>query len=96
MLITCFSKISFEGSHCGLCRRASAAVETLLEETRVRAGILPTAGSLTGAATKRKRVQAPKEECPYCEHTYTVRDGLSAKTDDDGERYSKSRLASVK
>ena len=71
----------------GLTRRASAAVDALVSETRVRAGTLPAGSSVSGAVTtKRTRVPAPEEECPYCEHTYTVRDGLSAKTDDDGER----------
>ena len=66
-------------------RRASAAVDTLVAETRSRAGTLAGGASQSGAM-KRKRVQAPEEECPYCEHTYTVRDGLSAKVDDDGAR----------
>ena len=35
---------------------------------------------------KRKRPMAPQEDCPYCAHTYTVRDGLSAKINPNGER----------
>lgn len=60
-------------------------METLVAETRSRAGTLAGGASLSGTI-KRKRVQAPEEECPYCEHTYTVRDGLSAKVDDGGAR----------
>ena len=35
---------------------------------------------------KRKRPTAPQEPCPYCAHTYTVRDGLSGKSNSNGER----------
>ena len=45
-----------------------------------------TQGGLRGA--KRKRTAAPEETCPYCSHVYTVRDGLSTKTDLDGNRYT--------
>lgn len=51
-----------------------------MRETALRAGKVPPAMS------KRKRQAAPEEGCPYCSHTYTVRDGLSSKTDPDGER----------
>lgn len=35
--------------------------------------------------TKRKR-GAPPEDCPFCGHTYTVRDGLSSRLDEAGNR----------
>lgn len=60
--------------------KATAAVDVVMRETALRAGkVLP-------AMSKRKRQAAPEEGCPYCSHTYTVRDGLSSKTDPDGER----------
>jgi len=43
-----------------------------------------TVGGPRGA--KRKRTAAPEETCPYCNHVYTVRDGLSTKVDLDGNR----------
>jgi hypothetical protein len=60
--------------------RASAAVDVVTRETSVRAG------ELASGPNKRRRTSAPEEGCPYCSHTYTVRDGLSTKMDDDGER----------
>lgn len=38
------------------------------------------------AAKKRRRGAGPRERCPYCRHSYTVRDGLSAKLGPDGQR----------
>ena len=48
----------------------------------------PARGTSTSAAgSKRKRKGgAPLEPCPYCNHTYTVRDGLSSKLDAKGNR----------
>lgn len=55
-------------------------MDIVTRETSVRAGELAT------GPNKRRRASAPEEGCPYCSHTYTVRDGLSTKMDDDGER----------
>ncbi len=66
--------------------RASAAVDVLVRETKVRSGQLSPSAAAAGGGGKRKRQAAPSEGCPYCSHTYTVRDGLSSKTDNDGER----------
>jgi len=37
-------------------------------------------------ALRTKRGATEPEPCPFCEHTYTVRDGLSTRTDADGVR----------
>lgn len=67
--------------NCCNCR-ATSAVDIVTRETAMRSG-QPAAAPIS----KRKRQSAPEEGCPYCSHTYTVRDGLSAKTDGDGERW---------
>ena len=35
---------------------------------------------------KRRRGQAPPEECPFCNHSYTVRDGTLSQMDAEGRR----------
>lgn len=70
--------------------RSAAAVEVVTRELKMRTTNVnmprpaETQGGLRGA--KRKRTAAPEETCPYCSHVYTVRDGLSTKTDLDGNR----------
>ena len=62
-------------------------MDVLVRETRSRSGQQPSGLAAGGKDSKRKRQAAPEEGCPYCSHTYTVRDGLSSKIDEDGERY---------
>ena len=52
------------------------------------AALAPAAAAAgLGSGAKRKRRQAaPPEACPFCAHTYTVRDGLSSKLDAEGNR----------
>jgi hypothetical protein len=65
-------------------------LRSLLSHTQVYAMAVPqvSAAALcaTSAGAKRKRRNAPTEACPYCHHTYTVRDGLSSKLDGEGNR----------
>lgn len=78
--------LSLQPSPRAACR-ASAAVEIVDNEIKKRAGV--SAGSRTigtGPSAKRKRTHTPQEACPYCDHTYTVRDGLSTKVGPDGDK----------
>ena len=75
--------------------RATAAVESLARETKRRAGGEGDFKAVSAARSenaKRKRLIAPEEKCPYCDHAYTVRDGFSTKTSADGERCVQSWL----
>ncbi|KAK9858818.1 hypothetical protein WJX84_002816 [Apatococcus fuscideae] len=69
--------------------RAAAAVEAVTRELKRRTSggeqIRPKQPTDKPTA-KRKRTIAPEEPCPYCGHAYTVRDGLSSKTDTTGDR----------
>ena len=42
---------------------------------------VPTRGA------KRRRLYTPVESCPFCQHTYTVRDGLAQHTGPNGHRW---------
>ncbi|KAK9793445.1 hypothetical protein WJX73_005580 [Symbiochloris irregularis] len=71
--------------------RAAAAVEIVDTELKRRMGSgHPSAASSrqsgSGPSAKRRRTHTPQEACPFCEHTYTVRDGLSTKMGADGNR----------
>ena len=69
--------------------RAAAAHDMILREIKRRAGDAPDVkpdSPAAGDGAKRRRQTAPEELCPYCEHVYTVRDGLSTKINSAGER----------
>lgn len=69
--------------------RAQAAVEALTREIKRRTKReAPRSGDDAPRTSnaKRRKSNAPDESCPYCTHTYTVRDGLSTKTDEFGNR----------
>ena len=69
--------------------RAQAAlnVVTIERTRRANGGSVVLAPAVPNAVDgKRKRPMAPQEPCPYCAHTYTVRDGLSGKLNPNGER----------
>ncbi len=73
------------------CGRAQAALNVVtIERTRRAEGgsvvLAPAAVGAPDGNGKRKRPMAPLEPCPYCAHTYTVRDGLSGKSNPNGER----------
>ncbi len=80
-------------TNCVTCTfRSAAAVEVVTRELKMRTTNVnmprppETVGGPRGG--KRKRTAAPEETCPYCNHIYTVRDGLSTKTDLEGNRYT--------
>ncbi|DBA97682.1 TPA: hypothetical protein ACH3X3_012574 [Trebouxia sp. C0006] len=70
--------------------RSAAAVEVVTRELKMRTTNvnMPRPPEAVGGPRggKRKRTAAPEETCPYCNHIYTVRDGLSTKTDLEGNR----------
>ncbi len=72
--------------------RSAAAVEVVTRELKMRTTNvnMPRPPEAVGGPRggKRKRTAAPEETCPYCNHIYTVRDGLSTKTDLEGNRYT--------
>ena len=72
--------------------RSAAAVEVVTRELKMRTTNvnMPRPPEAVGGPRggKRKRTAAPEETCPYCHHIYTVRDGLSTKTDLEGNRYA--------
>lgn len=71
--------------------RSAAAVEVVTRELKMRTTSIsmPRPAEAVGGprGAKRKRTAAPEETCPYCNHVYTVRDGLSTKTDMEGNRW---------
>ncbi|KAA6421081.1 MAG: hypothetical protein FRX49_08992 [Trebouxia sp. A1-2] len=73
-----------------LVARSAAAVEVVTRELKMRTTNvnMPRPPEAVGGPRggKRKRTAAPEETCPYCHHIYTVRDGLSTKTDLEGNR----------
>lgn len=78
-----------------LCKcRASAAVEIVDLEYKRRTGASTSShasrGNGGGGSAKRRRTHTPPEACPYCNHTYTVRDGLSTKAGPDGAKCASS------
>ncbi len=80
-------------TNCYVCAfRSAAAVEVVTRELKMRTTNvnMPRPPEAVGGPRggKRKRTAAPEETCPYCNHIYTVRDGLSTKTDLEGNRYT--------
>jgi len=80
-------------TNCYMCTfRSAAAVEVVTRELKMRTTNvnMPRPPEAVGGPRggKRKRTAAPEETCPYCNHIYTVRDGLSTKTDLEGNRYT--------
>ena len=89
----CQSAVSSPSSKLCDCDRGRAQaalnVVTIERTRRAEGGSVVLAPAAVGAPDgngKRKRPMAPQEPCPYCAHTYTVRDGLSGKTNPNGER----------
>ena len=71
---------------CSQCR-TSAAVELVEAELKTRQSLPEPAGdsgteeqAVPTRGAKRRRLYTPVEACPFCEHTYTVRDGLAQHT----------------
>ena len=75
-------------------------MELVETELRERHSLLDPAGADSGTedqgpeqgvptrGAKRRRLYTPVEACPFCQHTYTVRDGLAQHTGLNGRRYA--------
>ena len=75
-------------------RRTSAAVELVEAELKIRQSLPEPAGDsgteqamVPTRGAKRRRLYTPVESCPFCQHTYTVRDGLAQHTGPNGRRW---------